>query len=109
MNSQTYTKEVVGKVSTKQDIVGKIQGSLNSPNTINGNIGVGIVNIGSSDSVFQFDTKFSFPTIGKLKALYISQEENAAYRWNDEDLHYYCVGRDYLEIKLINGGNSQNG
>lgn len=57
-------------------------------------------------SVYQFKNKFNFPTMGDENALYIDISENAAYRWNESDLHYYCVGRDYTEIELISGGNA---
>ena len=57
-------------------------------------------------SIYQFESKFYFPTIGDINSLYLSTSENAAYRWNEGDLHYYCVVRDYKEIQLIFGGNA---
>ncbi len=50
------------------------------------------------------DNIYEFPTIGSEKTLYCSLAENAVYRWSAEVRHYICVGRDYSEIEIINGG-----
>lgn len=52
-----------------------------------------------------FGSKAQFPKIGQENVIYIDNEENALYRWSDADLRYYCVGRNYEEIDIINGGN----
>lgn len=52
------------------------------------------------------DSYLKFPTIGNENQIYIDTSENATYRWDDVDLKYYCIGRDYKEIKVINGGSS---
>lgn len=52
------------------------------------------------------DSYLKFPTIGNENQIYIDTSENATYRWDDADLKYYCIGRDYKEIKVINGGSS---
>lgn len=57
----------------------------------------------SSDKVVEADTPLSFPAVGETNTIYIAKSENASYRWNDADLHYYCIGRDYNEIELIDG------
>lgn len=82
-----------------------INGKINSNKELNGELNTGILNV-SKKNIFQFDSKYNFPTIGDTNSLYISTDENAAYRWNEDDLHYYCVGRDYKEIQLIFGGNA---
>lgn len=90
---------IIGNISGGQ----QINGSLNGGQSISGGLDVGVL---TAKSVFQYDTRFEFPTIGDSNALYIAMNENAAYRWNETDLHYYCVGRDYLELKIISGGNA---
>lgn len=46
-----------------------------------------------------------FPTIGKVGIIYIDTSENTLYRWDDDDLKYYCVGsNNETEIEIINGG-----
>lgn len=81
-----------------------ISGRISGAQKINAKLDVGVV--AGVQSVFQFNTKFDFPTLGTVNALYIATSENAAYRWNETDLHYYCIGRDYLELKIISGGNA---
>ena len=50
-----------------------------------------------------YDTLSSFPTTGKENVLYIETETNKAYRWDDENIRFYCVGSDYNEINIIDG------
>lgn len=49
-------------------------------------------------------TIYEFPAVGNSETLYCCTGENAVYRWVPELGHYLCVGRDYKEIKIINGG-----
>ena len=97
---------ITGKIDSKQTVTGM----LNGKQAISGGLNLGILGV---KSIYQFGTKFEFPTIGDSYSLYIATSENAAYRWknaayrwNEADLHYYCVGRDYLELEVINGGNA---
>nr|DAW16599.1 MAG TPA: hypothetical protein [Caudoviricetes sp.] len=55
-----------------------------------------------------FANKADFPVVGDENKVYIARDENAVYRYNADDLYYYCIGRDYAEIEFINGG-IQNG
>ncbi len=45
-----------------------------------------------------------FPAVGDVNKIYIARDENAVYRFSEDDLYYFCVGRDYKEIEFINGG-----
>lgn len=45
------------------------------------------------------------PTTGESDAVYFVVEENAVYRWDAANLKYFCCGRDYSEIEVINGGD----
>lgn len=57
--------------------------------------------------VMEFDTHFDFPVVGQTHTLYIAKKENVLYRWDDTELLYFaCVGTDYNEIELINGGKA---
>lgn len=91
--------KIIGKINGSQSVAGKLSGDQQ----IGANLNVGMLAV---KTVFQYETKFDFPTLGDANALYVAKSENAAYRWNDTDLHYYCVGRDYTEIELINGGSA---
>lgn len=51
-------------------------------------------------------TYFEFPNIGDTKSLYVDTTNNRIFRWNGEDLKYYCIGSDYTEIEVINGGTA---
>ncbi len=56
----------------------------------------------SSDfEIITESTYLEFPVIGNSNCIYIDSSANATYRWNDTDLHYYCVGRDYDNINLV--------
>lgn len=55
----------------------------------------------------QVATLSELPSIGEKNGIYFVIDENATYRWDDTNLKYECVGRDYKEIKLINGGNAE--
>lgn len=58
---------------------------------------------GRSHSVESYKTYADLPTVGNANMLYIVEEENACYRWVPEMLRWICIGRDYTEIKEING------
>ena len=53
-------------------------------------------------------TVFEFPNIGKEHCLYVDTTANKTYRWNNDDLKYYCVGSDYEAIEIVNGGGATN-
>lgn len=52
------------------------------------------------------ESRYELPTIGNSDYVYMVIDENAVYRWDDNNLMYFCVGRDYAEINVINGGNA---
>lgn len=49
----------------------------------------------------RFANHYEFPSIGDSECLYIAIDENATYRYDDEERAYFCVGRDYKEIEAI--------
>lgn len=54
------------------------------------------------------DDMYSFPSVGQTNCIYIARDENKTYRWDDTDFKYYCIGSDYKDIKVINGGSSSD-
>lgn len=52
------------------------------------------------------DSMYSFPSVGNESCIYIARDTNKTYRFNADDLHYYCIGSDYDDIKTINGGSA---
>lgn len=82
-----------------------LAGILAKEKTLNGVIGVGLRQI-ESDAVVRVNNRLDLPTVGNSQNIYFVIDENAVYRWDEEKLLYFCVGRDYEEISLINGGTA---
>lgn len=61
------------------------------------------------ETITEYDSYLLFPTVGKKGILYIDKEENCSYRYDEENLKYYCIGTDYKQIEIINGGILNNG
>ena len=58
------------------------------------------------DHISVFPSYLQFPTIGKEGEIYIDTNNNKTYRWDDANIKYYCIGSDYNEIDIINGGGA---
>lgn len=56
-----------------------------------------------SEKIVTEDSYLNFPTVGYANQIYIDTSDNATYRWDEQSLKYYCVGRDYMNIKIIDG------
>ena len=56
------------------------------------------------DNIITKDSYLEFPVVGKVGVVYVDATENSIYRWDNTKLKYYCTGRDYKEIEVINGG-----
>ena len=54
----------------------------------------------------QFVSKYAFPNRGNKAVLYMDTTENRSYRWDEVTGAYICIGSDYNQIKIINGGNA---
>ena len=52
------------------------------------------------------DTSSSFPSIGEADYIYIDKSQNRVYRWDGADAKYYCIGSDWSNIQIINGGSA---
>lgn len=56
--------------------------------------------------VIQEPSYLNFPNIGNPNYIYIDTTQNLGYRWDSEELKYYCFASDYNDINIINGGSS---
>lgn len=59
-----------------------------------------------NESVVTKPAIYDLPNIGKVGVVYVIENENACYRWDEIGNKYYCVGRDYTNIEDINGGSA---
>lgn len=50
----------------------------------------------------------NLPAVGDKKVQYVVRDENATYRWDEDELKYYCIGRDYNNIEIIDTSVSLN-
>ena len=66
-----------------------------------------LTNLIEEEKIIECDTHLNFPSVGKVKTIYIARKENATYRWDDDNMKYYCTGRDYEAIEVIDGGKSE--
>ena len=54
----------------------------------------------------RFASHLEFPNVGNGSTLYLDEETNKLYQWDAASLHYYAVGSNYEDIKIIHGGNA---
>ena len=80
-------------------------GTLTTDEKLHGEIGFGMERIISGKAV-QVKNRHELLNLGDSDAVYFITDENAVYRWDEENLKYYCCGRDYNGIELITGGNA---
>lgn len=59
-----------------------------------------------NQKVIPYPSRFNFPTVGKQGILYIDEQENNLYRWDDDNLKYYPLGLQLDDIEVIDGGSS---
>ena len=79
-------------------------GTLTANAELAGSIGSGVEKVNISKTL-QVKTRYELPTTGEGDAVYFVVDENAVYRWDAANLKYFCCGRDYSEIEVINGGD----
>ena len=59
--------------------------------------------------VFNANTHYDFPSIGKVNTIYKAESEQQIYQWNSTKLAYEPLNvssGSALDIELINGGNA---
>lgn len=59
-----------------------------------------------ADSCLQFESLYEFPNLGESGVIYMDTSANKIYRWDSENRKYFCVGSDYSDIGVINGGKA---
>ena len=65
------------------------------------------INVSASGGSLQVQTRGDLPSIGEETISYFVINENATYRWDKSSLTYECCGRDYTEVKTIDGGSAK--
>lgn len=108
----TNQQGLSGTLSNEESMIGE----LSSGETMTGQLSSPILDyytkqeanakFALKDVVSVYETHFNFPNLGKDYVIYVATEENKTYRWDADDMRYYCVGSDYSEIKIIDGGNA---
>lgn len=63
------------------------------------------------NSVFNAETHYDFPSIGRDNVIYKAESEKKIYQWNSDELKYELIGEtessgDFSDIEIINGGNA---
>ncbi len=96
------TVQLSGRLNSEEQVSGTLSGS----GKLSGSLSAGVVE--GLSTVIQVTNIASLPNRGQESALYIVKADNAAYRWDEDASKYYCVGRDWENIKVITGGGSSN-
>ncbi len=81
-----------------------LESSINSDAELHGELGNGVERIIQGKTV-QIPSRHELPLTGESDAVYFVVDENATYRWDAANLKYFCCGRDYNDIQIINGGD----
>jgi hypothetical protein len=97
----TVKAEISGTV-TKETTVTGIAGVKG---TVQANIDPASTGYLPAAKILQYPTIYDFPNRGNENTLYLAQNENSSYRWDEAASKYYCIGRDWQEISAINGGD----
>lgn len=60
------------------------------------------------DNVFNANTHFDFPSVGRVNMIYKAESEKLIYQWNSTELKYEPLNAsvETIDINLINGGNA---
>lgn len=63
------------------------------------------------DNVFNANTHYDFPSVGRENVVYKAESEALLYQWNTTELKYEVVGEaeisgDLADITVINGGSA---
>lgn len=82
------------------------QATISGKNVLKAQMSTSFVTKGGTETK-TYDSLFDFPNRGSSDSLYISRNDNAIYRWDEANSKYFCIGRDYENIKtIICGGNA---
>ena len=62
-------------------------------------------NIESAENI-KVSNRSEFPNIGEKNKIYIAKDEGKIYFFDIEKNNYICIGNNYENIKIINGGDA---
>lgn len=66
--------------------------------------------VSNAKGVYNADTHYDFPSVGKIDVIYKAQSEKLMYQWNPTELKYEALGAsveiDVNSVETINGGNA---
>lgn len=57
--------------------------------------------------IINCDTVNDLPVFGNENNIYLIKKTNETYRWDETNLRYFPLGYDWHDIKVINGGTSE--
>lgn len=60
-----------------------------------------------SKNVVEKQNYLVFPPVGEPNLIYIDTENNSVYRWDGNEMKYFCIGKNYENIDVISGGSSK--
>lgn len=60
-----------------------------------------------SKNVVEKQNYLLFPPVGVPNLIYIDTENNSIYRWDGNEMKYFCIGKNYENIDVISGGSSK--
>ncbi len=92
------------KLSARIQTVGILSGTVGAQ-TMNARLNVA-ESATVASHIYSYNSIYEFPNRGTENSLYIVKSENKSYRWDESAKRYYCVGSDYKEIKIVNGGKA---
>ena len=82
-------------------------GKLNAAPHLDAKLNVaGVELMVANENVIVCDNYLNFPAIGRAGFLYIDAGSNKLYYWLEDELRYFCIGTNYEDIKIINGGGA---
>lgn len=91
--------KLIGTISAGKQLTG----SLNPEYQVYGELGLGA---SSSASILRFPSLSAFPSVGSAKFLYVAQDTFKLYLWEEDLIKYTCIGSNYENINVINGGDA---
>ena len=80
-----------------------LTGTVRSNGTLSAKVSTGVY---EKTELKYYNSMFEFPNIGEDDYLYLDREKNKSYRWDSSQLRYICVGSDYEDIGIIEGGSA---
>lgn len=60
------------------------------------------------EEIFNANTHYEFPSIGRANTIYKAEKEQKIYQWNTTSMKYEILsdGSSLVEVEIIHGGNA---